>query len=65
MNGLSPRYGGSHTFGGVPSRGATGGFGKKPNTIGRPARLKSSGMQSGNRSSTIPRLEQRQPMVRL
>ena len=58
------RYGGFHTFGGVSSRGATGGFGKKPSTIGRPARLKSSGVQSGNRSSTIPRLEQRQTMVR-
>lgn len=56
-------YGGFHTFGGVSSRGATGGFGKKPSTIGRPARLKSSGVQSGNRSSTIPRLEQRQTML--
>ena len=63
FNGLFLRY--PHTFGGVSSRGATGGFSKKPNTFSRPAHLRSSGMQSGSKSSTIPRLEQRQPMVSL
>jgi hypothetical protein len=62
----SPRRGnrgkgfGSYTFGGMPSRGGPTGGNRKPNTIGRSHRMRGMGGHNANKSSSVPRLNQRQ-----